>query len=87
MGRWPMTREDYPDRSVEIEHRLAWIEKRLGAPMSIVDPIIAAAAEKQWREQRRGAAFLFDVSGCGGVYPSRGDDRIASHPVRCAIPR
>jgi hypothetical protein len=53
MGRWPMTREDYPDRSVEIEHRLAWIEKRLGAPMSIVDPIIAAAAEKQWREQRR----------------------------------
>jgi hypothetical protein len=53
MGRWPMTREDYPDRSVEIEHCLAWIEKRLGAPMSIVDPIIAAAAEKQWREQRR----------------------------------
>lgn len=53
MGRWLMTREDYPDRLVEIEHRLAWIEKRLGAPMSIVDHIIAAAAEKQWREQRR----------------------------------
>ena len=53
MGRWPMTGEDYADRLVEIEHRLAWIERRLGAPMSVVDHIIAVAAEKPWREQRR----------------------------------
>jgi hypothetical protein len=52
-GRWPMTREECADRLVEIEHRLAWIERRLGAPMSVVDHIIAAAAEKQWRQQRR----------------------------------
>jgi hypothetical protein len=53
MDRWSMTREENAGRLVEIEHRLAWIERRLGAPMSVVDHIIAAAAEKQWREQRR----------------------------------
>ena len=36
-----------------IEHRLAWIERRLGAPMSAVDHIIAAEMDKRWREQRR----------------------------------
>jgi hypothetical protein len=43
--------DDY--RLATIEHRLAWIERRLGAPMSIVDELIAAEAEKRWRKQRQ----------------------------------
>jgi hypothetical protein len=48
----PMTpEEDY--RLATIEHRLAWIERRLGAPMSAVDHLIAAEMDKRWRERRR----------------------------------
>ena len=43
--------EDY--RIATIEHRLAWIERRLGAPMSVVDHLIAAEMDRRWRQQRQ----------------------------------
>ena len=43
--------EDY--RLATIEHRLAWIERRLGAPMSVVDHLIAAEMDRRWRQQRQ----------------------------------
>ena len=51
--RWRMTREEYDYRLMAIEHRLAWIEKQLGAPMSIADHLIAAEMDKRWRRRQQ----------------------------------